>query len=95
MEDIIFNSINELYIRVLPALKCKKKELTRNGFSYITEFDIWNSIRVQKWMKQSELALCDIVDDILNISNDKIVEYYKSINLKKTENEFELPKLKE
>ena len=29
MEGIVFRSINELYVRVLPALKCKKNELIK------------------------------------------------------------------
>lgn len=94
MEGIVFRSINELYVRVLPALKCKKNELIKVGYSYITELDIWNCIRANKWMKESELALCDIVDDILNISNDVIMDYYRTLNFRQKDMELELPKLK-
>ena len=41
MNDIKFTSMNDLYKRLLPALKSKKKELTKAGFPYIKEEDIW------------------------------------------------------
>ena len=67
MDDVKFESINELYNRVLPALKSKKKELYRNGIKYISEKDIWLVISKNKWQKQRDLTLADIVDDILKI----------------------------
>ena len=40
--DIKFNSQEELYNRVKPALNAKLQELHRLGFSYVTINDIWN-----------------------------------------------------
>ena len=73
MDDIKFESINELYNRVLPALKSKKKELYRNGIKYISEKDIWLVISKNKWQKQRDLTLADIVDDIC---------YLKGLNIR-------------
>ena len=93
MDDIKFNSVNELYARVLPALKSKKKELVRNKIKYIDEKEIWNLLSTNTWGKEKDLTLADIVDDILNISNIKLVEMYHN-SQKKSESEMELPKLK-
>ena len=93
MDDIKFGSVNELYARVLPALRSKKKELVRNKIKYITEQDIWTVLSSNTWKKEKDLTLADIVDDILNIDNTKLVEMYH-LSHRKSEEEIELPKLK-
>ncbi len=93
MDDIKFGSVKELYARVLPALRSKKKELIRNKIKYITEQDIWTVLSNNTWKKEQDLTLADIVDDILNIDNTKLVEMYHMSHRKQDE-ELELPKLK-
>ncbi|MDD3048469.1 MAG: post-transcriptional regulator [Bacilli bacterium] len=73
--DIEFKSLNELYIRIKPALLSKKHELHRGGMTYIKEEDIWNCLRETKWCKTSNLSLSEIVDDILNVDNYLIEKY--------------------
>lgn len=85
-----FNSINDLYIRVLPALRSKVTELNNIGVRNISELMIWNSIMDKKWKSSKNLELCDIVDDILNIDNFELIN-----SLKKNDDEIELPKLKD
>ena len=40
--DIQFNSLEELYNRIKPALMAKVEELKRNDLNYIKEEDVWN-----------------------------------------------------
>lgn len=75
--DYEFSSKEELYQRVRPALRAKKSELNRLGMGYIQEVDIWNFLIESKWSRSSDLMLYDIVDDILNIENEKIDNYIK------------------
>lgn len=75
--DITFQSQEELYKRVRPALKAKKMELWRLGFSYIKENDIWNYLKVYKWSKDKNLTLADIVSNILHVDNQKLDQYVK------------------
>ncbi len=93
MDDVKFNSIDELYNRVLPALKSKRKELVRNNIKYISEKDIWLVISRFKWQKEKNLTLADIVDDILNTDNSKLLSMYH-LYYRKDEDSIELPKLK-
>lgn len=72
-----FKTVPELYRRVLPALKSKRKELCLKKLGFITEQDIWNCLRRTKWHRDSELTLFDVVDDILNISEEALLEYLK------------------
>lgn len=77
--DIIeFQSIKELYDRLLPALKTKKTEMLRLGIDYIQEEDIWNYLKEIKWKKASNLSLYEMVNDVLNTDNSLIENYLKN-----------------
>lgn len=82
--NIEFSSQEELYKRVKPALRTKRMELYRLGFSYIKEEDIWNYLKITKWSKDKNLMLSDIVNDIIHLNNKKI-DYYVKENLEKEE----------
>ncbi len=77
-----FSSKEELYKRLIPALRSKKEELDREGYTYILEVDIWNYLIQEKWTRSHNLMLCDMVDDILKTDNQLIDTYLK----KKLEN---------
>lgn len=63
--DIKFESINDLYNRVLPALKTKKREFKRKGI-IILEKELFNYLVNTKWSKTNDLSLNEIVNDILS-----------------------------
>lgn len=71
--EIKFNNIQELYERVFPALKLRKKELKSQNIE-MGEIDIWNYFSTQ-WQNCSDLVLSKIVDDILN----KEIENYDDL----------------
>ena len=77
MDDIVFNSLQELYKRVEPALKTKTDEIKRLGYSYIKPEDIWNYLRETNWQKRRNLELHQLVDDILNSDVLLIDDYLK------------------
>lgn len=72
-----FNTLTELYIRVEPALDCKINEIKRTGINYINKEDIWNYLKINVWNYKNNLTLEQMVDNILNISIDKIDHYVK------------------
>lgn len=63
--DIKFESINDLYNRVLPALKTKKREFQRKGI-IILEKELFSYLVNTKWSKTNDLSLNEIVNDILS-----------------------------
>ena len=83
MKDINFESQEELYKRVLPALKSKRKLILLDGFKSVKKNDIWDYLRETKWADINGLELCDMVDDILNVDNTLIVEYCLNKNREK------------
>ncbi len=96
-EEITFASQEELYARIKPALRSKKKMLNKNGYKYVNENDIWDYMRLNKWNKSYGLELCDMVDDILKTDNKLIVNYYHNKYMPKKvfiEESLDLPKLK-
>lgn len=66
--DIEFNSIRDLYKKVLPALKIKKREMNKKGIN-VNEIDIFNNLVKTKWKKKVNLSLNEVVNDILNYQN--------------------------
>lgn len=72
-----FHSIEELYIRVRPALRAKKSELERLGFSNIKEKDIWSYLSQNTFPKRKDLTLADIVSEILHIDGHILEQYRK------------------
>lgn len=62
--DQEFNSALDLYKKVMPALKIKKRELYKKGIKK-EEKDIFNDL-IKKWSKKVNLSLNEVVNDILN-----------------------------
>ena len=84
--EIEFNSLEELYNRLKPALVTKKNEMNRNGYKYIRIEDIWNYLKEIKWKKAKDLSLYEMVSDVLNVDDLLIDDYLKQkLNLKKRE----------
>ena len=75
--EIEFNSASELYERLIPALKSKISELKREGYDYLTIEDVWNYLKENKWKDSRNLALNEMVNDILNSENIIIDDYFK------------------
>jgi len=72
-----FNTKEELFNRVKPALRIKEKDLIKLGYPNITGLDVWNYLIESKWSKSKNLVLSDIVDDILNVDVDALNDYLK------------------
>ena len=86
--DLEFSSQEELFSRVRPALNAKVRELNRLGYMNILDIDIWNYLKETKLIKTHDLALCDIVNDILKSSN-KILFDYVQIRKQKLSQDFD------
>lgn len=92
MEEFRFNTIEQLYNKLLPALKTKKHDLERQNIKYISEKDIWNYLTKNYWQKSSKLTLADMVNDILSTPDFELENYYAN-NLKDQEPKSESEKI--
>ena len=90
MDEIKFDSLEELYKRIKPALITKKNEMHRDGYIYIKEEDIWNYLKEVKWENAKGLSLYEMTSDILNTDNLIIDNYLKEkLNLQNKKVYFE------
>lgn len=71
MNDISFKSLNELYIRLFPAFNTKVRELHNDGLK-VKEIDLWNCLSSSKWKNVNKLYICDMVNDIFELSLDEL-----------------------
>ncbi len=69
MEEIKFESLNELFNRLYPAFNTKVIELKNDGV-VVSEIKLWNYLKENKWVNSSRLTLYDMVSDILSLSKD-------------------------
>ncbi len=76
--DLGINNKIDLYKRLLPALKCKIRELEKYHIKNVRNEDIWNYLLKSKWGNVTGLSLSEMVDDILNLDNDGLKEFLKS-----------------
>ena len=67
--DIEFNSVEELYRKVIPALNVKRRILEKRNMK-ISNNEIFKYLVKNLWSKKEGLALCDIVNDILSTNDD-------------------------
>ncbi len=75
--DIEFESLEQLYHRVEPALMSKVSDLQRNDYMDISKEDVWDYLSVNKWMHAENLLLHEMVNDILHADNEAISQYVK------------------
>ncbi len=75
MEEVNFNSINELYERVVPALELKVQLLNEQNIE-VNKNDIWNYLS-NKWKNSNNLTLFDIVNDIMILDGNNLINNRK------------------
>ncbi len=80
--DLGINNKVDLYKRLLPALRCKTRELEKLFYKNVRNEDIWNYLLKSKWGNVTGLSLSEMVDDILNLDNNDFKEYMYSSNKK-------------
>lgn len=75
--DIEFNSLEELYKRVTPALRSKVREFKIYNYT-TTEEMIWTFLAETTFVKSKKLTLSDVVSSIMHVNLDDLKEYVLS-----------------
>lgn len=71
--DIEFNSQEELYRRVKPALTSKRREFKRYGIE-ANEQEIWMYLVENEFKKGINLTLADIVSEIMHLEKENFMK---------------------
>ena len=72
-----FSTQEELFNRLKPALRSKMRELNDYGYGYLKIEDIWDYLKESLWVRSKNLALNEMVSDILNVDNEEVDAYFK------------------
>lgn len=73
-----YNSLEELYHRLLPCLKVKKRLIQNDNYLYISHNDIWRYLSTHKWKNAHNLTLSDMVSDIIYVNITNVDKYIKN-----------------
>lgn len=74
-----FNSIADVYNRVLPAINTKINELKRLHIN-VRNIDIWDYCVKYIWNNKGDLRMYEMVSDILNIDEVKLIDFISKRN---------------
>ena len=72
-----FQSVEELYQRVRPALRTKVHKLEKRGITFVSEDDIW-ILLMEKWKNAKGLTLFDVVHDIMHLDENVFLDQIKN-----------------
>ncbi len=81
-----YKSQKELYLALVPALNVKMRIIRNSEYNYIKKEDIWNYLRTNKWCKDINLCISEMVNDIINVE-EKMIDKYLKDKLNKEEKE--------
>ena len=73
-----YKSQLELFQNLIPAMNVKLRLLKNSNYNDITKEDIWNYLKTTTWKYDIDLALSDMVEDIIHTDNIDIVNYKKN-----------------
>ncbi len=73
MDNQKFRSLEELYLRVYPALRVKVKEMKLQKLAFVSESELWDFFCNYKWKVEKTITLGEMVDDILNTDSFTIL----------------------
>ena len=74
---MIVNVKKNLPMDVLFLLRIKANEFKREGIQKIDSYDIKEYLFMTKWKNEEDLALCDVVNDIMSLHFSEVFEYLK------------------
>lgn len=85
-----YKSEEELFNSLRGAFNVKLR-LIKNNYSYIKIIDIWNYLKINKWIKTKNLSISEMVNDIINIDIEKVDKYLKE-SIKNTDRRISIQK---
>lgn len=82
-----YTSQKELYSSLEGAFNVKLR-MIKEEYNYITKVDIWNYLKINKWSKDKNLTISEMVHDIIHVDINKVDIFLKEY-IKKEERKLE------
>ena len=70
-----FKSLQQLYIKLIPAFNVKKRLILNSKYKEITNENIWSYLTETKWKISKNLSLPDMINDIITADLEEINNY--------------------
>lgn len=70
-----FTSLAQLYRKLLPAFKVKKRLILNSRYKHITNENIWTYLTETKWKEANNLSLPEMINDIITVDLEEINKY--------------------
>ena len=71
-----YRSQEELFKSLRGAFHVKLR-MIKDGYDYINMIDIWNYLKINKWCKDKNLGLSEMVNDIIDVDITKVDIFVK------------------
>ena len=71
-----YNSQEELFKSLKGAFKVKIRMINKE-YDYIKMVDIWNYLKINKWCKDKNLSISEMVNDIIDVDIIKVDLFLK------------------
>lgn len=72
----MYNSQEELFSALKPAFNVKLR-LVNSKYNYLKATDIWNYLKINKWCKDKNLSISQMVNDIIDVTDEKVDLFLK------------------
>ncbi len=72
-----YKNEEELFYSLKGAFNVKLR-LIKDNYDYITSMDIWNYLKINKWIKTKNLSISEMVNDIIEVDIEKVDIFIKS-----------------
>lgn len=82
-----YNSQEELFKSLRGAFQVKLR-IIKDEYDYIKMVDIWNYLKINKWCKDKNLSISEMVNDIIDVDIEKVDLFLKKY-LKEEERKLE------
>lgn len=71
-----YKSEKELFSSLRGAFQVKLR-MIKDNYDYIKMVDIWNYLKLNKWCKDKNLSLSEMVNDIITVEIEKVDIFLK------------------
>lgn len=76
VREMKYKSQEELFKLLSGAFNVKLR-LIKDKYDYIKKIDIWNYLKINKWSKDKNLSISEMVNDIIEVDVNKIDLFLK------------------
>ncbi len=74
--------LQKLYNYLKGAFNVKIR-LSKNRYADIQSIDIWNYLKINKWSKDKNLSISEMVNDIISVDASKVMDFIKKSSQEK------------